>query len=66
MRHDRVRCCGGCLLAVGKPDADTGLILLNSDAVMVGQQPVGSGARTEASRQRHLQIAAMDENCGIS
>jgi len=45
---------------VGKPDADTGLILLNSDAVMVGQQPVGSGARTEGIEQDHLQIAAMD------
>ena len=45
---------------VGKTDADTGLILFNSDAVLVGQQPVGSGARTEGIEQDHLQIAAMD------
>jgi len=43
-----------------KSDVDTGLILFNSDAVMVGQQPVVACARTEGIEQDHLQIAAMD------
>src|ERR1700731_3506758 len=40
--------------------ADAALILIDSDAMMVGAEPVMSGARTERLQQKHLQVAAMD------
>jgi len=41
-------------------DADAGFILLDRDAMMVGAEPVASGAQAERIEQDRLQVAAMN------
>ncbi len=45
---------------IGEMHADAGLILLDAEAMMIGDEPVVPRARAEGIEQHHLQIAAMD------
>ena len=45
---------------VGKMHADARCVLLDADAMMVGDEPVIPGAGAKGLEQGHLQIAAMD------
>src|SRR6202043_2036327 len=43
-----------------KMHADARLVLLDANAVMVGEKRLGAGARPERLQQHHLQVAAVD------